>query len=106
MRNLSSIFRKDVLKENPNGISDGIGLPDPELTGYLILSWSIVFCIVIKGIRSSGKLSYFFVILPYLTLAVLLVRSLTLPGAMDGVWFFLAPRWEMMLNAKVSLEAF
>ena len=39
---------------------------------------------------------------PYVVLITLLVRGLTLPGAMDGVLFYLEPQWHELLNPKVS----
>ena len=39
---------------------------------------------------------------PYVVLITLLIRGLTLPGAMDGVLFYLEPQWHELLNPKVS----
>ena len=39
---------------------------------------------------------------PYVVLFTLLGRGLTLPGAMDGVMFYLKPQWHELLNPKVS----
>lgn len=38
---------------------------------------------------------------PYLFLIVLLVRGLTLPGAIDGLLFYTIPRWEDLLKFSV-----
>ena len=51
------------------------------------------------GVQSSGKVAYFTALFPYLVLAVLLVRGLTLPGAAAGLAFFFAPQWERLLEA-------
>ena len=38
---------------------------------------------------------------PYLVLLVLLIRGATLPGAADGVWFYIVPRWEKLMDYQV-----
>ena len=57
------------------------------------------------GVQSSGKVAYFTALFPYLVLAVLLVRGLTLPGAAAGLAFFFAPQWERLLEAGVWYAA-
>ena len=37
-----------------------------------------------------------------MVLITLLVRGLTLPGAMEGVWFYITPKWSELLNLKVD----
>ena len=44
---------------------------------------------------------YFTATFPYLVLSVLLVRGLTLPGAMNGILFYLTLEWHRLLSAKV-----
>lgn len=46
----------------------------------------------LSGIRSSGKASYFLAIFPYIVMAILLVRSITLPGAIEGIKFLIIPK--------------
>jgi solute carrier family 6 amino acid transporter-like protein 5/7/9/14 len=41
-------FLRDVLRIK-NGIDDGIGTPNLDLMIFLIISWTIVFLIMIKG---------------------------------------------------------
>ena len=44
---------------------------------------------------------YFTATFPYLILVCLLVRAATLPGYIDGISFYLTPRWDKLLHAKV-----
>jgi solute carrier family 6 amino acid transporter-like protein 5/7/9/14 len=82
-------------------IEDGIGDPDWRLTIGLLVCWVIIFLVVIRGVRSSGKASYFLALFPYVVLITLLVRGATLPGGGNGIYYFFAPRWEEMLDPKV-----
>ncbi|KAF0310441.1 Sodium-dependent nutrient amino acid transporter 1 [Amphibalanus amphitrite] len=97
-------FMRNVLKELPN-IDDGIGAPEWRLTLCLAFSWIVLFLTLVKGVQSSGKVAYFTALFPYVVLITLLVRGLTLPGAMDGVLFYLEPQWHELLNPKVWYAA-
>ncbi|XP_058984385.1 sodium-dependent nutrient amino acid transporter 1 isoform X1 [Musca domestica] len=97
-------FINEVLREKDN-INDGIGLPNWELVIGLFISWLCVFLIIIKGVKSSGKASYFLAIFPYIIMAVLLIRALTLPGSVDGIIYFIKPDWSKILDPKVWYAA-
>uniref|UniRef100_A0A1A9WAV7 Transporter n=1 Tax=Glossina brevipalpis TaxID=37001 RepID=A0A1A9WAV7_9MUSC len=97
-------FVKEVVKEK-NQIDDGLGLPDLNLTICLFVSWFIIFLVIRRGVKSSGKAAYFLAIFPYMVLIALLIRSVTLEGAKDGILFFLEPNWSELLNLKVWKEA-
>lgn len=60
---------------------------------------------MIKGIKSSGRASYFIVVFPYIVLITLLVKALTLPGSIDGIIFFFVPEWSKMLQPSVWYAA-
>uniref|UniRef100_W8B974 Transporter n=1 Tax=Ceratitis capitata TaxID=7213 RepID=W8B974_CERCA len=97
-------FTKVILREK-DSIDDGIGYPSWYLALTLAVSWIIITSILIKGIKSSGKASYVLAIFPYVVLFILLIRSLTLPGAFDGVLYFLKPQWDKLLDPQVWYAA-
>jgi solute carrier family 6 (neurotransmitter transporter, glycine) member 5/9 len=72
-----------------------------KLTLYLLLAWSIVFLVIVRGVKSSGKVSYFLALFPYVVMITILVRGVTLDGSIDGILFFLKPQWGEILNPKV-----
>jgi solute carrier family 6 (neurotransmitter transporter, glycine) member 5/9 len=76
-----------------------------NLVIFLAISWFLIFLIIIKGVRSSGKVSYVLAIFPYFLLIILLAKSLTLEGAMDGIKYFFEPKWEKLIEPKVWVEA-
>lgn len=80
-------------------------MPNWNLVGFLVLSSAIVFLILFKGIRTSGKASYVTGIVPFIFLFVFLIRALTLPGAIDGIKYFFTPRWEDILKPSVWFAA-
>lgn len=95
------LLSKEVLKETDN-INNGIGYPDWKLVLCLAFAWICITLIVIKGIRSSGKVSYFMAIFPYVIMIALLVRAVSLPGSANGILFFITPQFDELLNPKVK----
>ncbi|XP_039962147.1 sodium-dependent nutrient amino acid transporter 1-like isoform X1 [Bactrocera tryoni] len=97
-------FSNTVLRELDD-ISEGIGIPSWRLILTLLLSWIVTYLILIKGMRSLGKVAYFLAIFPYVILITLLIRAVTLEGSVDGIIYFLKPEWDKLLNMKVWKEA-
>ena len=73
-----------------------------NLVGFLALSWLIVFLIVVKGVKSSGKCSYFLAIFLYVMLGTFLVKALSLEGSLDGIAYFFRPQWSKILEPGQS----
>ncbi|XP_053686016.1 sodium-dependent nutrient amino acid transporter 1-like [Sabethes cyaneus] len=97
-------FTKTVMNLLTN-VDDGIGVPDWKLVLCLLACWICITALLIKGIKSSGKASYVLAIFPYIILFVLLIRSCTLEGAIDGIKYFVQPQWEKLLEPNVWYAA-
>ncbi|XP_073829598.1 sodium-dependent nutrient amino acid transporter 1-like [Musca autumnalis] len=97
-------FIKQVIQEYDD-ISEGIGLPSWRLTLALFVAWLTTFLVIVRGVKTAGKAAYFLAIFPYVILITLLIRAVTLDGALDGIIFFLKPNWGELLNLKVWKEA-
>ena len=69
------------------------------------LIWLWTFLCVWKGADSAGKVVYVTATMPYVLITILLAYGLTLPGAIDGVKFFLVPDWSRLLHISVWTEA-
>lgn len=93
-----------MLKEKEN-IEDGIGLPDWKLTICLLVVWACICGVLARGIRSSGKAAYFLAIFPYIMIVCLLIKAVTLKGAMNGIIFFIKPNFEKLFEADVWYAA-
>ncbi|XP_046408711.1 sodium-dependent nutrient amino acid transporter 1-like [Ischnura elegans] len=98
-------FLKYVLQETEDGIDNGIGAPEWRLTLCLLFAWLAICLLLIKGVQSSGKAAYFMAIFPYIVLITLLIRGCTLPGAWEGISFFIKPKFSELLNPKVWYAA-
>ncbi|KAL6119048.1 uncharacterized protein ACO6RY_03708 [Pungitius sinensis] len=86
------------------------GLHEPgdisyELVLCLIATWIIVYFCMWKGVKSTGKVVYFTALFPYLVLVVLLAHGVTLPGAIDGIVYYLKPDWSKLWEAQVWIDA-
>ncbi|KAJ8963444.1 hypothetical protein NQ318_018924 [Aromia moschata] len=84
---------------------DEPGFPKWWIVLCLLLSWIIVFFIVMKGIQSSGKVVYFTSLFPYLVLTIFFIQGCTLEGASVGLAHMLTPRVDKLLEPKVWLDA-
>ena len=47
---------------------------------------------------------YFTALFPYVILIALLINNVQLPGAIDGITFFIVPEWDMLLSVEVRKE--
>ncbi len=90
-------------------LSDGpslLGAPVGLILGLLAVVWIILFLIMFRGARIIGKVSIGMVCAFWVLLVVLLVRGVTLPGAIDGLNYYLSPNFATLSKGDVWFAAF
>ncbi|XP_052567520.1 sodium-dependent proline transporter [Culex pipiens pallens] len=96
-------FHNEILQ-----ISDGIGSPGGIVWPLFVcnlLAWIVIYCCIINGVESVGKVVYFTATFPFVILAVLFVRGITLPGAAEGIRFYIMPQWSLLTDLRVWADA-
>jgi NSS family neurotransmitter:Na+ symporter len=83
-----------------------IGWPVLSLVIGMALTWLTIYLILRKGVRNVSKVVWVTVPLPMLLLAILLIRGLTLPGAMDGIRYYLTPDFSKLAQPDIWLRAY
>ncbi|RCN53611.1 sodium-dependent neutral amino acid transporter B(0) family protein [Ancylostoma caninum] len=78
---------------------------NPHITISLIVAWTLIYLCVMKGIKSSGKVMYATATFPYVVTTIFLIRSVTLEGAMKGLWHMINPDLHKLYSPTVWLEA-
>lgn len=101
----SQLYFERVVMEISDGLEGGVGLPKWDLTLCLLASWFIIFLVVSRGVKSSGKAAYFLAIFPYVVMFILLIRAATLEGAEEGILFFIRPQWDKLADFNVWYAA-
>ena len=82
-----------------------IGISIPVLLG-LIAIWFFIFIILYKGVKRIGKVVAWTVPIPTILIIILTIRGLTLPGAIDGVAYYLTPDFSKLLDGNVWIAAY
>uniref|UniRef100_A0A667Y5L7 Transporter n=1 Tax=Myripristis murdjan TaxID=586833 RepID=A0A667Y5L7_9TELE len=95
-------------ERNVLGITSGIEEIGPikwDLALCLLAVWIICFFCIWKGVKSTGKVVYITATFPFVMLIVLLVRGVTLPGATEGIKFYLYPDVARLKDPEVWIDA-
>ncbi|XP_030002853.1 sodium-dependent neutral amino acid transporter B(0)AT1-like [Sphaeramia orbicularis] len=85
-------------------IADSGGLHWPIIL-CLLAAWTVICICCIRGISTSGKAVYVTAILPYIVLAIFLIRGLTLRGSLSGIKFLFTPDLNELINPATWLDA-
>ncbi|XP_037086841.1 sodium-dependent proline transporter-like [Pollicipes pollicipes] len=90
---------------NLSGGIDHLGQVQWGLLLSLFIAWMVVGAALIKGVKSSGKVVYFTALFPYVVLIILLIRGVTLPGAYEGIKFYIVPDYSKLTDISVWVAA-
>ncbi|XP_018524993.1 sodium- and chloride-dependent GABA transporter ine isoform X2 [Lates calcarifer] len=104
LQSASQQFFDHRLLEKSSGIEEAGGLRW-ELFGYLLIAWVAVYFCIFKGVKSTGKVAHFTAIFPYFILFALLINNVQLPGAREGILYFVTPVWSKLFEVKVWVNA-
>uniref|UniRef100_A0A665TH65 Transporter n=1 Tax=Echeneis naucrates TaxID=173247 RepID=A0A665TH65_ECHNA len=85
-------------------ITDSEGLHWPIVI-CLLAAWTVIAICCIRGISTSGKAVYITAILPYIVLAIFLIRGMTLKGALSGIKFLFTPKVGELSKPTTWLDA-
>ncbi|XP_034401372.1 sodium-dependent neutral amino acid transporter B(0)AT1-like [Cyclopterus lumpus] len=85
-------------------IADSGGIHWPIVL-CLLAAWTVIAVCYIRGIGTSGKAVYVTAILPYIVLAIFLIRGLTLKGSLSGLKFLFTPDVNELIKPTTWLDA-
>jgi len=102
--NAKVFFFQKFLKLSPSPMQIG-NIRGPILLA-LIFVWISIYLIIYRGIKRVGKIVMLTVPLPIILLGILIIRGITLPGAMEGIRYYLTPDFSKLADPKVWLAAY
>ena len=95
---------KEFFFTNVLHLSKGVGemgYISTEIIFALVVVWVLIYFSVWKGLKSVAKVILVTMPLPVILLIILLIRGITLPGALSGIIFYLKPDFAVLLDGEV-----
>ncbi len=102
--NPSAFFSKEFLHlanasdlpQSLGGIFSGWGSLSVKILIGSVLTWLAIAACIWKGVKTVSKVIYATVLVPWVILLVFVVRGVTLPGASEGLAYYMSPRGEFL----------
>ncbi|XP_053201080.1 sodium-dependent dopamine transporter-like [Panonychus citri] len=98
-------FNRRLLELDQSSGIDGLGTIKWDMSFCLLIVYLICYFSLWKGISTSGKVVWFTALFPYVVLIILLIRGIWLPGALDGIKYYLTPDFSALTKANVWVDA-
>jgi len=86
-------------------LSAGLGAVQWKPALALLLNWAVMWLCVRGGTETVGKAATYTMPLPFLIMAILFVRAMTLDGAGAGLHAYFVPDFGALLSGEIWLEA-
>ena len=98
-------FFETSLLQRSSGVGELGKVRLPILLG-LVATWIWIYLSLFKGVKVLGKIVIFTVTIPWAIIVIMVIRGLTLPGALTGLRFYLTPDFKALLRPEVWLAAY
>lgn len=98
-------FDRKVLELHLSSGFDDLGAPKWQLLLCVFSVFVILYFALFKGVKSSGKVVWVTATAPYVILTILLCRGAFLPGAAQGIMYYLRPDISRLLHSQVWVDA-
>ena len=99
-----AFFYNNFLKLSPG--PGTLGAINWAIVIGLALSWLWSYNYLRRGTKSISKEIYWTVTIPWIILVIMVIRGLTLPGAVKGLNYYLTPDFKALLNTGPWLAAY
>ena len=96
-------FLKDMVEFDG---SMKLGMPASKIVAGSLVAWVLIYLCLFRGVKWVSRVVLLTVPLPWIMLIILAVRGLTLDGAVQGLEFYLEPRWGKLLEPDTWRFAF
>lgn len=100
----NSFFYNDFLHISDSAFS--FGTINLVILAGAVIAWLWMYFSIFKGVKSVEKMVWITVTLPWILLLVFVVRGVTLPGAMEGLVYYLTPNFSALLDPGVWIAAY
>ena len=98
-----TFFLQDTL--NLSAGPGEVGMLAAVLITPLLLAWLMTIISIRNGVETLSKIVVWTATIPFVTLFVLLVRAVTLPGSEVGLQLFLSPDWSALMSPGIWIAA-
>ncbi len=100
----TSSYFYDTILQSTSSINE-IGNISPIIFLALLASWIAIYFSVWKGVDSLSKVVMWAVPIPMVLIIALLIRAVTLPGALSGIALYIKPEFSALLDPEIWIAA-